>query len=480
MPVPTVIANVGRTLMSPFRQTEKAAPPPPEKAAPPPPTRGYPLSVTGGTIPTSWPQNWWQLGYDPIPGSRSAVVYACIAAYAQTIAMCPGTHWRSTGDGGRERVANSALSRFLKKPNAYQSASDFFIYMTTCLYGEGEAFGLALRNQRFEITEIHLMDPRMCRPRVAATGEVFYALGGNEVVDRLFADEPRLLQFVPARNVLHLRLPDPRHPLRGMPPLEAANLEILASSAIAANTSSFAANQARPSGVLETDEAFDDNEEAIAQLRAAWDKQTKGENAGGTPILTHGLKWKPAIVTSRDAQVAELLQANDLRIATAYRVPLPLLSLTEPGPQASTESLMQFWVATGLGFCANHIEDPIGRLFGLSGWPDEYLELDMEALLRANFKDRIEGLARGVQGGIYAPNEARAREDLPNMPFGDEPRVQQQVVPLSAWAKTPPATPAPDAPPPSPPGDPNADGGSSQLDWAKLIFDAAERHDRAV
>ena len=37
-----------------------------------------------------------------------------------------------------------------------------------------------------------------------------------------------------------------------------------------------------------------------------------------------------------------------------------------------------------------------------------------------------------MQGGIFAPNEARELEGLDSVEFGDEPRVQQQVVPLSA------------------------------------------------
>ena len=59
--------------------------------------------------------------------------------------------------------------------------------------------------------------------------------------------------------------------------------------------------------------------------------------------------------------------------------------------------------------------------------------------MRSAFKDRIDGLARAVQGGIYSPNEARALESLSAAEDGDEPRVQQQVVPLSAWDKQPPA-----------------------------------------
>lgn len=442
---------------------------------------GYNLPVSGGFIPASWPINYWQLGYDPLPSGRSAVVYACISAYSQTIAMCPGTHWQSDGNGGRARVptVSSALSRFLQKPNGYQSPVDFFLYLTDCLYGEGEAVGLALRNQRFEIQEIHLMDPRRCWPRVAQNGELFYSLAGNEIVDRLFAGNSALLNAVPARDVLHVRLPDPRNPLRGVPPLTAAYPEIAASYAMTTQDIAFASNQSRPSGVLETD-LTEMSEDDIKLLRQRWNDQTQGANQGGTPILTHGMKWKPAIINARDAQIAEKAQMSDARIATAYRVPQALLSLNvTPGPQASTESLMQFWVGTGLGFAAALIEDAVGRVFGLKGQPDDYLELDFEALLRANFKDRMEGLARAVQGGIFAPNEARGREELPKVAFGDEPRVQQQVVPLSAWAQTPPATPAPNAPPSPPPAgaDPNA-GDGSERDFAKRILDAADRLDR--
>jgi HK97 family phage portal protein len=472
-PVPALLAPDGVTALRDWA-------PPVEKSGL---TTGYVLPLGGGWIPSNWSVNWWQQGYNPLQTNGSAVVYACIAAYAQTIAMCPPTHWVSTGDNGRERSKTSALSRVLRRPNSYQSTSDFFLYLTRSLYGDkGAAYGLALRNARFEISEIHLMDPRMSWPRVATTGDVFYHLGGNEIVERLFANNPTALEAVPARDVLHVRLPSDRSPLEGISPFQAAMLEDAASNAMVAQALAFASNQGRPSGVLQTDATL--NAEQVQILRQRWNEQTQGANQGGTPILTNGLKWNSAIVNSRDAQLAEFLQIADQRIATAYRVPLAILSLMSgQGPQGSTESLMRFWRSTGLGFAANHIETAFDRLFGLPGWPDDYLELDLDALERSEFKDQIEGLARGVQGGIFAPNEARARVDLPKAEFGDEPRVQQQVVPLSAWAQTPPATPAPDAPPPAPSapdepqGEPNAGG---QRDWAAEILEAADRDDRQL
>jgi hypothetical protein len=86
----------------------------------------------------------------------------------------------------------------------------------------------------------------------------------------------------------------------------------------------------------------------------------------------------------------------------------------------------------------------------MDGQPDEYVEFSTDPLLRSQFKDRIDTLAKGVQGGIYSPNEARNSEGMDSVTDGDEPRVQQQVVPLSQIGKTPPA-PAPHAPLTPPP-----------------------------
>jgi hypothetical protein len=109
---------------------------------------------------------------------------------------------------------------------------------------------------------------------------------------------------------------------------------------------------------------------------------------------------------------------------------------------------MTEWLAAGLGWLINHIEVALDQFVGLNtdsiGRAREYTEYDTRALLRSAFKERLEGLSRGVIGGIYSPNEARRLEGLPNAESGDEPRVQQQVVPLSFATAPPPAPPAPE------------------------------------
>src|SRR5215467_6059063 len=112
------------------------------------------LPVTGGCLPAAasmW--NWWQCGFDVVGPTRSAMVEACISAYAETVAMCPADQWRARADGGRDRVTSTALSRILRYPNAYQSISDFFLNVVWALFASGNSYALALRNSRFEVDE---------------------------------------------------------------------------------------------------------------------------------------------------------------------------------------------------------------------------------------------------------------------------------------------------------------------------------------
>lgn len=396
------------------------------------------LSATAGRF-----MNWWQLGYSLEPyGECSAMVEACVSAYQQTVAMCPGDHWRKLDNGGRERVANSALNRIMKRPNDYQSISDFMLNLTRTLYLRGEVFGLGIRNNRGEIGEIHLM--RYGHPYIAEDGSIFYGIGGNEIVDRRFD----LSMPIPSRDVLHVRLHTPRHPLKGESPILSTLLDRAMAGAALNQQIAFYLNQARPSFLLETDEKL--TPEQTRELRELWHAQTQGENAGGTPILTWGLKAKPVTVTAQDGQIAEMLKMSEQNIALAFRMPLQILGLGGT-PFASTELLMQSWIATGLGFALNHIEEAFGLLFGLKGQPEEYLDLDTKALLRSAYKDRIEALRNGVIGGIYSPDEARSEVYLPAVPggHGAMPRVQQQVVPLSYGTDMKPPQPAPPAAEPS-------------------------------
>jgi HK97 family phage portal protein len=411
-----------------------------------------PYTVGGGVLPSSWGQylNFWQMDLDPLAHPGCATVEACVWAYIRAIAQLPGYHKRELENGGTEVVNTSALSRLLRAPNGYQTPSDFLVHLIRSLLYTGNSYWIAQRNDRQEVEALHWTDPRSCHVReVKVQGqvfsEIFYEIGDNPLLNLSSLAGNSLV--VPARDVLHVKLDTRRNPLIGETWLSALAPELATRSAIHSAASTFSNNMSRPSGVLTTDLQI--KQPDVESLRARWNEQAKGMNAGGVPILTHGLKFQPISISNEDAQIVEQQKLNDRTIASVFGVPAILLGITDTGTQKTAEALMGEWLASGLGFVINHIEQAFDKFIGLSALPAgrEWTEFDTRVLLRSMFAERIDGLVRGVQGGIYSPNEARELEGYAAVKDGNEPRVQQQVVPLSAWDKQPPKPAELPAPP---------------------------------
>jgi HK97 family phage portal protein len=410
-----------------------------------------PYSVNGGVIPAGSPWNFWQCDIDPCGYPSSSIVEACVWAYIRAIAQLPGYHRLELDTGGTENITTSALARLLRSPNPYQTPSDFLVHLIRSLLLTGNSYWIAQRNDRAEVTALHWTDPRACRVeeyRVQgqAFSEIFYSIGQNPLLEfNSLLGQTRLI--VPARDVFHVKLACPRHPLIGETWLQALAVEQGQNAAINTSLTQSASNM-RPAGLIYTDMSMTPAQ--VQELKARWQDTSQNLATGGVPILTHGLKFQPLTMSAEDQQVIEQRKLNDRMVAAVFGVPAIMLGISDTGTQKSAEAVMAEWLAAGLGWLINHVEVALDQFVGLNansiGRGREYTEYDTRALLRSAFKDRIDGLAKGVLGGIYSPNEARALEGYAAATEGNEPRLQAQVVPLSAWDKQPTAPPAPSAP----------------------------------
>ena len=208
----------------------------------------------------------------------------------------------------------------------------------------------------------------------------------------------------------------------------------------------------RPSGVLTTDAVL--TKAQIQQLRAAFDEQSKDIDKGGIPILAGGLKFSPMSISSQDSEVIATQRMTNEDVCRVYGVPPPIVADLTHATLNNAETLINHWLAIGLGSLLENLERSLDVAFDLT--VNEYIELDTAALLRTDFLQRVDGYVKGITGGLYTHNEAREEEGLPPVEFGNQPYVQQQMVPLSYAASqrvpepTVPATP-PNGPPNSPP-----------------------------
>ena len=363
-------------------------------------------------------------------------LFAAINVYAQTIGTLRMQHF-SLVNNGREPITTSALYRILYQPNDYQQWSDFTYNFVFSLLSTGNAYAFAIRNDRGEVNSLHLMASNGTQPYVdRETGLVYYGLGNNPMLDDL-------TMMVPARDVLHVRVYTPSHPLVGVTPIKYATAATSINNAISRNQSAFFNNMSRPSGVLSTDEKL--TKEQMDALRKAWYEKSRGLATGEVPVLSWGLKWQSLTITSEDAQLIEAYRMSVEDIARVFNIPLMLIGDYTRATYNNSEALMRHWLASGLGFMLEHIERSFAKFFRLP--QTEIVNFDVTGLLRTDFEKRINGLTKGIMGGLYSPNEARAQEGLPAVEFGDEPRVQAQNVPLSSVGNMPSATNTPPTPP---------------------------------
>lgn len=71
------------------------------------------------------------------------------------------------------------------------------------------------------------------------------------------------------------------------------------------------------------------------------------------------------------------------------------------------------------------------KLFGRNN-TDEYVEYNLDGLLRGDFGARMEGYSKGIQNGVLTPNEARRQENRPDDPAGNKLLIQGATVPLGS------------------------------------------------
>jgi HK97 family phage portal protein len=146
-------------------------------------------------------------------------------------------------------------------------------------------------------------------------------------------------------------------------------------------------------------------------------------------------------VTSQDSNLIEAQRMSIEEICKVYGTPLPIIGDMSHATLSNVEQMISLWLSVSLGSFLENLEQSFTKIFDLPA--NERIDFDTQPLLRTDFEARISGLTSAIQGGLYTVNEARKKEGLHPVPNGEEPIVQQQMVPLGFQPEQPVAAPEP-------------------------------------
>lgn len=151
-------------------------------------------------------------------------------------------------------------------------------------------------------------------------------------------------------------------------------------------------------------------------------------------VMPEGLEVKELGTDPEKTQLVELQRFCIEQIARVYSLPPVFLQDLTHGTFSNTEQQDLHFVKHTLKRWAEQFEQELNlKLFGRNA--KRYVELNLDGLLRGDFKTRMDGYATGIQNAILTPNEVRARENLPAQDNADELMVQGATVPVSSQSK---------------------------------------------
>ncbi len=173
-------------------------------------------------------------------------------------------------------------------------------------------------------------------------------------------------------------------------------------------------------GYLMTNERVDEEQSSI--LKARWRAKSGGlDNAHDIMILDKGAKFEQLTLAPKDAQFLETRQFSTTEIARIFGLPGWIVNDQEKSTSWGSGMEQQFisFVVLSLKPYFHRIEQRVTR--EICDPTTEKAEFKVEGLLRGDSKSRAAFYASGIQHGWMTPNEPRELEDMPPVPWGDEP-----------------------------------------------------------
>lgn len=315
-------------------------------------------------------------------------------------------------DNSREKLTGHPLYRILHdtvNEDLQISAFSFrqWCESKVCLWGN--AYAWIERKRNGQPVALWPQHPNAVTPDLTRDGALRYIFHGVREPDRTY------LPF----QVIHQKgVGD--DPLVGWSRIRQARESLGQAMAAQQYGSAWFGQGARMGAIATTLPGF--RQEDKDKLLAAIAKQTMGPENWHRPFLLPGVdKIVPVTVPAEDAQFLGTQEHGVADVGRWFDVPLVFLMLPNSEPRANVEQdSLNFIVWTIGPWCRNYEQEYNQKLLLPSERDSMFIEHNLDALLRGDFKTRMEGYAIGRAWGLTTINDYKRREnENPIGPEGD-------------------------------------------------------------
>lgn len=360
-----------------------------------------------------WPQStsWSGQSITQAKATQIGAVYAAIRLYADTISTFPvGVFTRR--DGAR---LESTRPQWTRRPLPSTPWSRHIQQGMLSLLVNGNWYARVYRDAAGAVLALQVLDPTKVEPVQRNDGTVQYIYNGGEAI--LSTDD-----------VIHITELVPPGSIKGLSRIDQVKQELGLAQALTEFAARFFANGTSLSGVIEVPAVL--TPEQATQALETFESSHRGTNQHRPALLGGGGAWKQTSVAPDEAQMLESRTQAVETVARVFKIPPHKLGITTPGAMSysSVEQLQIAWVQDSLQPYVSLIEDAYGDLLPRQ----DFLRLNMDALLRGDSATRFAGYAQAIDAGWMSINDVHRFEDMPPVDGGDVYRVGLENIDLGA------------------------------------------------
>jgi HK97 family phage portal protein len=358
----------------------------------------------------SFPQDF--LGAFGLPPSESGAIVnefsaiqiatymACIRAIANPVATVPLNVYERKPDGS-EVVAydHSLFSLLHNQPNPEVTAADFRQCMQLHILISGNAYAEIIRNNGGQPVALYVRSPFTTFPYRDNQGRLIY---------KTHDDPSGAERTIDGANMLHVKGLG-LDSLVGLSPVKYYAREVLGIEISAqAYSAKFFANQATPSGYLQSPSANLKPNQKLQALNSWMQAHSKG-NSHMPAILEAGWKWETVGLDPDKTQLAQLRELNRSQICAIFGVPEHMAGGNEDSKATTEQKALEFLTFTLKPWFVKWEQNINTKLFSNIGRNANkfFAKFDTTELERADYKTALQGLQMGRYAGLITANEGR-------------------------------------------------------------------------
>lgn len=333
--------------------------------------------------------------------SNIGTVFECVVIRANSMSKLPLQLYKRTKNG-KEKDKNHNLWYLLeKRPNRWQTPSQFKQYIEVCRCLWGNAYIKIVFDSNGDIVALEPLEPsKVLVFKHNNTKDYLYQYNGDNGIE-IFTEEEII-------HIPYISLDGKE----GKAPLEVARENAGNLQSITKFEGSFYKNSAMTPGILETPSQL--NEPAKTKVKEEWRRLNGGSsNAGDIAILDSGFSYKPISIPIKDMEFIASRKINKAEIATIFDVPLYMLNDFEGAKFNNVEQQNLRFLNDVLQPTITLIEEEFNyKIFTMQESKKYYVKFNLNSMLRADSKTRSEFYKEMIGTGAMCINKVLELEDM--------------------------------------------------------------------